>query len=860
MAKRYINWILALVLLGSLLNFTPAYAFHSDAFTFFVPYSADSLREQFMAMQEEISPDWEPQEIVTTISISVLRDGTTVYYDHWEDGLERNINLPTQLTTEVSPPLNAGQVIPLRSSVPVPRGDPPTGIYYDGGDKIVAVGGAIAVTYAAWPEPLWNRNVPSDPPVVLNGFGVLFAGAWELYPTSLWGTEYIIPVGENLGRGGSNLRGGFTTVGFTVQAIDDGTTVQVLNPDGSPIDQRTLDEGEDWALVNVAQAGTRVVADWPVQVHLFTGDPFNTWEARGATMLPTNLWTNDYLAPRTSDGDYWLYNPNDIDLIVQATTTSGTDSIPVPAGGVARYAPAPSGVVSTAQTGVRFVSQGGDFYGIVALDENENQDWGYALMPMDFLTTQTLVGWAPGNNNDPPNGDQSRVYVTTAAAGDTEILVDFDGDGTPDDSVTVPPLAEVDITDPSDFDMTGAFLFSADTTVPFVAVWGQDQSADENLPSIDVGTNIAPLRAPSIQKFITLLREGYNCGTVQQGHVVEFRILAYNDSNFPLDPAVIRDDLGAGITYLAGTTFFNVTQQVPDGGSTPFPLDEGGFTLPGGLDRFGMATISYQATIPLTGLFANETSFVSPSDVDPAIIEIEPPLRSAATYQITKTLIDPPSGPVDPGATVTFDVAILNTSTMNAITQLPLRDEFDPRFLTFSSASVAPTSVVNVDADTSAIIWDNVVSGGSLGPGESLNLTLSFTVNNPLPPGAASTLNLILAEGVLDSNEVTQSTVCDEASVSFRAPTPTPTPTRPSRDDDDDEDDDTPTPTRPVVSTPPVVLTPPVTAVPPTPAVLFLPETGLQSSNPMPVWPFVIFPGLGILVIVAIQRHRTGPK
>ena len=109
MRKRTIHLVLALGLLIGLLPLAQVYAINQDGFTFFVPYSVDELAEQFLEGQREWNtvrtPSWEPDEIVVTVSVSILRTGTTLYYDHWEDGYEANITSPTQAST---PPTSSG--------------------------------------------------------------------------------------------------------------------------------------------------------------------------------------------------------------------------------------------------------------------------------------------------------------------------------------------------------------------------------------------------------------------------------------------------------------------------------------------------------------------------------------------------------------------------------------------------------------------------------------------------------------------------------------------------------------------------------------------------------------------------------
>ena len=789
--KKRMGLTIFFVLLACLSN--PAHGqAQLDAFTFFVPYHPDELSAQFQAAQNQPIDE----DLVITISVSVLRPDTTlVYYDHWEDGLEPNTGIRTQNSTEVwgnnDPSDGAPQNIPAdvfavgsdvavqRSLIDVPVSDPPSTPYpYDGGDQIVSVGGSIAVTMVAWPEIL-----PFDIP------GYLFAGAWELYPTSRWGTEYVIPVGENLAAS----RPGFKTVGLNVQAVEDGTVVDIDDPISGFQETVTLDRGENHRPPVGINAGTTVRASEPVQVHVFTGSPLSRYEARAYTMVPLDQWTGDYLAPRSSDGDFWLFNPNDTDLEVTVETTAGTNTVTVPANGNASYPVA----VSPTATGMRFTASD-NFYGVAALDDADVQDWGYALQPVANLTSQVLVGFAPGNRFEPPSGDpppqgttgfEARVYVTATEA--TTVTVDYEGDGSRVEEFGVQPLEEVDIADPEDFDMTGARLYT--DGVPFVAVWGQDQDANTGDPSIDVGTNIVPLRALSIQKTYTLVEEGYNCGTASQPNRIQFELQAFNDSTMPIPNLVVTDNLPWGMRYVPGTTTL---------GGSSIPDDNGGFPLENGysagtLDAGDSVLITFDALLDVTDLVENQADVVPPSD--PAVVELSPPFWKVG-YEINKTLVDPPSGPVDPGQVITFNVMITNTGSVN-LTHLPLRDEFDVDDISFLGASEPPDVV---DTDNGVITWNDLTSSlGDLAPGEALDLGLTFVVDS----FETSILNVAVSEGVQGSDGFTQTTMCDVAELYQVAPTSTPAPTG------------TPPPTPTSTSTEtPTLAPPPPTAMPqPTP-------------------------------------------
>lgn len=592
--RRYFSLLMLAVcfgLIGSILIVYQAQA-QIDAFTYFVPFPTDQLDDLFDLANND--NNYIDDNIETTISISIHRDNTTIYYDHWEDGLEENPTIPTQGTTEVFNG-DAGDIFTLSSSVELPRNL--AELFYDGGDKIVSVNGSIAISLAVWPESA----------------STLYAGAWGLGSTAGWGTDYLIPVGVDLFGTGPNQRPAWGVVAVNVQAVEDGTMVQLdLDADGTLETTLTLNHGEQFTqIAGDAMSGARIQSSVPVQVHLFTGNPTPgvNYEARAYTMLPENLVANDYLVPRSSDGDHWLHNPHTTPLTVTATTMTGVDTIVIPADSTVNY---PSGSLSGA-TGVRFTSvDGRSFNGLTALDQDSAQDWGYAWAPVEYLSSQVLVGWAPGNNlvmtGDPagctlldptnPLGDESRVYVTAITT--TTVNVDYDIDGVIDDTFDITPFSEVGIIDPTDCDMTGAFLYSEDPDRPFAAVWGQDESAPGPQPSIDVGTGLIGLASLSVQKSIEIINDADGSGDLTPGDTVRYQIFTENNAAFPVDPAVILDTLPPTVSYWANTSTVRDTSIADDNSppaATIFPFDEGGYSILGGLAPREVLTATYDALV-----------------------------------------------------------------------------------------------------------------------------------------------------------------------------------------------------------------------------------------------------------------------
>ena len=135
--------------------------------------------------------------IVSNISIAPVANGTIIYYDHWEDGYEADINNPIQPTTQIwgdgnpangIPPgfatdvINAGNVFILTNDVAVAGGNVTvtTPYQYNGRDKF-AVTKTIAVSRVNWATDSSSNMTQST----------------LVYDTNFWGTEYRVPVGTN---------------------------------------------------------------------------------------------------------------------------------------------------------------------------------------------------------------------------------------------------------------------------------------------------------------------------------------------------------------------------------------------------------------------------------------------------------------------------------------------------------------------------------------------------------------------------------------------------------------------------------------------------------------------------------------
>ena len=175
---------------------------------------------------------------------------------------------------------------------------------------------------------------------------------------------------------------------------------------------------------------------------------------------------------------------------MNTTTNTGTGSFTVGANSVVRWqVPVNSGAL--------LASAGGEpFYAIATMgsgtasNPNNNQlyEWGFTLTPRTLLMDQAIVSWAPGSIDLTENINP----VWVSALSDTTVQVDYNGNGTVDDTFAVTALQSLAILDP-DNNQTGMKLATTDGT-PIVVAWGQDADLGDSgsLNQFDLGTTVLP--------------------------------------------------------------------------------------------------------------------------------------------------------------------------------------------------------------------------------------------------------------------------------------------------------------------------------------------------------------------------------
>jgi uncharacterized repeat protein (TIGR01451 family) len=616
--------------------------------------------------------------ISTYSSITVLRNNTIIYYDEHEDGYEADTINPGQASTQVwgdgvfangvAPGsgclvdtcdiLNAGIIIVLDNQINIPDNV----VNYDGGDKISA-NDTISMTKANW----------------ASGTSTLLAGAFELYPTTEWGTSYSIPVGEDIAPiTFKNAK--FQYVGITVMAQQDGTNV-TIDLDGDPltvndITNITLNEGQSQFIDGGIQVGASVESNFDVQVDILTGDICDNYESRFFTLFPNRLWDKSYYNPVGTSVDssgnaattrVLLYNPSNTAINILVQDLGGSSVVNVAANSLFDYLQTNTSAAHYCTTSDNLTcdANGSDFYAMAVVDADPDtlnatgllanrNDWGFTLVPKASLSQQALVGL--GFGHDPlTNSTQnsSPVWITAdmvnganPLGGGIQICVDYDNDGTDTGTALIDPVTgkEYDTTfsinlyettqiRDTDGDQTSLLVWicdgdTADANNAILAVaWGQDPlSASGGSPAIDLGTGVPNVASLVLLKEGRLSNDINGDGFPSIGDTITYLITLSNSGFVPVDGEVLTDSLPPNVSYIENSTIFEDNSGsgfVPLSDSanptTAFPLDEGGVALPGLVQVGKSFLISFDVTVtslPLDDVdLCNSTSVNIPIEV-----------------------------------------------------------------------------------------------------------------------------------------------------------------------------------------------------------------------------------------------------
>ena len=508
----------------------------------------------------------------SAIFLIASSDRTQFYYDHWEDGYDADPLVPGP-TTEAGI-LDAGALQVFEDEIDPAQVADPGIFFYDGRDRITVVGEEASVVRQAYPST-------PDPRL---------AAAWEIPEVADWGRTFVATVGEDLVfNPGSVEDHDFT--GLEIMAALPNTEVyyngalqDTLEP-GQTIFVDGANDGADGGGVN---SNDIITATQPIQVQMMTGACGNRYSAHGYTLQPVGMWSNEYRAPVPgftcagdgADSDIYIHNPNDAGIDVTAVSNLGTAVVPIPANttvSLLDYVVNNLGWIDIS-TGINEVhlQSTGNFWGMGVIDSSSNgrsegeiHDWGYSLIPACECSSQVVVGYAPGNNLDPPTDNGNLAFVT--AITDSVIYVDLNQDGLPDpfdmngngtrddyDAWGVPewdePISALGIPvsagqvlrvgDPYDRNLMGAKIYTLNLEETIVAAWGQDPcQADIASPYLDLGYTILPISIPRLSKVDELAVDADMTGAVSPGDTITYTLVLNNNGTGSMIDVVLTDPL-----------------------------------------------------------------------------------------------------------------------------------------------------------------------------------------------------------------------------------------------------------------------------------------------------------------------------
>lgn len=454
----------------------------------------------------------------TVLSIKIPYPGNILTYDHWEDGYESDISIPTQMTTEVwgdgilsngRAPGFPTDIIPAGGYILIDnhfRYNPRNAsqIFFDGKDKILS-SSDVAISKITGDAGLGGGSFNFDVQNLKT----------NVFDISRFGKFFVIPLGEDNTLGGTSA---FKYTGIFVRASENGTVVNLdYDADGAvDISSPSLNQGEVWFYdgtattpgvvgninnANDIKSGAIITSSKNFGIDVVFGD-IEAFGTRNLALLPGNFYGDVYYSPAhttLSTAPVYAFFTNNLAAPITIDWNSGnaTSGSLVINGNT-------SGFLNLNSTDAyKFKSRNGEAYTAIAVfdadADGKSFDWSFNMIPESRLSTFASVAWAPGSAN--LSGNYNPVWVTAPTA--TTLYVKYDGNlssktattspcGMPYDiAVPIYALQSYKILDP-DKDQSGLAVFTCDGT-KIAAIWGQNPNgAPGGTPAMDVGYVLEP--------------------------------------------------------------------------------------------------------------------------------------------------------------------------------------------------------------------------------------------------------------------------------------------------------------------------------------------------------------------------------
>lgn len=707
------------------------------------------------------------------ISVTAWADTTAVYFDHWENGYNFDPANPT--TADETYTLNTGQRLIFESdTITLPRtATPPAGstctklrngvaattnpnlsyVCYDGRDRIYTAGGPVTVTRVGWNQA--------------RGVGVQGA-AWEIYPVKPQLTAYVFPFGENIPAGETATSWfGFERVAALIQATGDGTTITVdLNGDGVPdlINANrnatksgadgdsttvTLNRGQSFLLDRISacttnlttcttnpgtlNAGTAILGSNTLQVKYITGRVDENFCTRGFSAFPRGFWTSNYYAPldqpaNTNDGltDYYMYNPNPAAITVDWEGLAASGSFTIPAA-TSRSFRTLAGTNVPVGSGLYFRERTGSnvFWGVGSNDAADwAHEWGYSLLPSTMLFKEHFLGWAPDAYPIAVRNDMG-AFVSVAQD-NTTVFVDYDNNGTTDQTYTLSRLQTQYVVNPTTGDLSGAHFWA---TGPFTLAYGQNGNfASTTAPALDLGYVAIP--GTDFMSLVLSVDKSVSPQVVPtaSGSTATFT-LTVSSQKYTVDGVSVTDYMPPNWQYVSGSATIVRPDKTTLSGGAANPTVTGvpatGQTLswttaqvgnpsPPSMLKNQTLTITFtgQTTAAFTAgtLSQNRVTAVGTRTVGGVTQTFTAKNFAYVTYGnvgISKTSSVPSATPLYPGDTVTYTTTVTNASAPT-VTGVSLYDPM-PAGMSYvaASGSITCERSANVRDEFSSVAYTN---------------------------------------------------------------------------------------------------------------------------------------------------------
>ncbi len=538
------------------------------AHQYFVPFNDNNLWDMFDAKLMCHGAGHIGSVLNSSVFLVSSYDGTVYYYDHWEDGYDADPLVPSA-STEVGV-LDAGAVKLFQSNITkAALGAFP--YLYDGRDRVTVFGEKATFVRMVYPE---------SP-------GTVLASAWEISEVADWGVSFVAVLGEDLDFNGE-VADDSDFAGVSIMAVlpntrvyYKGSLVATLTTGGSYF----INGANDGAGGGGVDSTDSITATAPIQVQMLVGGCGAANSGNGHSLEPIERWGDAYWSPVPGfscvnyDSDLYVHNPGNAGIIVNATSNLGAVAMPVPAHTTLSLLDYVTALgwedISNGTSGVHLYSAS-KFWGVGVVDsasggtgDSHTYDWSFSLVPEYDLSSQVVVGYAPGTGAASPANNGNSAFVT--AITNTVIYVDLNQDGLPDPfdmngdgdaadnnafavaawdeplsalGIPLSPGQTVRVGDPRDRNLQGALIYTLDYQHKIAAAWGQDLcAAGTGTPYLDLGYTLYPLPVPTLSKRDDLAVDADLTGDVSPGDTITYTISLNNNGLGSMNDVVLTDTL-----------------------------------------------------------------------------------------------------------------------------------------------------------------------------------------------------------------------------------------------------------------------------------------------------------------------------